>query len=326
MFRNPSAFILLILIIFYIIFLYKKRLSRERVLFSVSDIYEKLPRTISFYLFRAVHYLPFICLVFIVIALAGPQKGYERRDISSEIRDIIIALDASGSMAAMDFEPNRLERSKEIVKDFIRERPEERIGLIVFSGKAFTHCPLTLDHDTLMKFVDTVDFGMVEDGTAIGNAIAASVSRLRDSDAESKSIVLLTDGENNRGNITPLAAGEMAREFGIKVHTIGVGSEGAVKFPVERRGHSRQYIYAEIGIDRELLKEIADMTGGNYFFADDQDLLAEIFQIIDEEERTLVTATEYQVFVDKSKPFKLTALIILLIYIISRILYFNSLP
>lgn len=324
MFEKPEAFLLLLFLIAYIIFIRKKRLGKERILFSVSGIYRKLPVTLSSYLYRAAGALPFVTLIFIIIALAGPRQGFEVRERQQASRDIIIALDASGSMAAMDFEPDRLEKAKETVNAFIKARPSDRIGLVVFSGKAFTHCPLTLDHDILMGFVDNVHLGMIEDGTAIGNALAVSVNRLRNSDAVSKTIILLTDGENNKGNIMPLEAAEMARQYGIRVHAIGIGSKGAVRFPVDRQ--RRQYVYAEIGIDEKLLQDIANITGGSYFFVEDEDMLKNVFEIIDRDETTLISAMEYRVFVDKSGPFKVLALISLFLFVLAGLTYFSTIP
>lgn len=326
MFRHPEALLLFIVLIAYIGFIYRAKLSKERIIFSVSAVYKELPVPLSSYLFRLNNYLPFLSLVLVIIALAGPQKGFDEREVWTETRDIVIALDASGSMAAMDFEPNRLEKAKEVVKSFIRGRRGDRIGLVVFAGRAFTHCPITLDYDILMDYVDNVHLKMIEDGTAIGNAIATSVNRLHKSDAKSRIIILLTDGESNRGNITPLAGAEMAKVNNIKIHTIGVGSEGAVKFPVDSSLSGRQYVYTNISIDEDLLKEIAEITQGSYYYVKDENMLKDVFSRIDREEQTLVQSVQYTVFEDRSRPFKVMAMLMLLCYMVLRLIYFTSIP
>ncbi len=326
MFKNPQFLILILFVSAYIFFIYWKRITRERVIFTVSHIYGSLPKTFSYYAYAVFRYLPFAVLIFLIIALAGPQKGYEEREIYTETRDIIIALDASGSMAAMDFNPNRLEKAKDIVKDFINMRPADRIGLVVFAGRAFTHCPLTLDHNVLIDYLDSVRLKMIEDGTAIGNAVATAVNRLRASEAKAKIIILLTDGENNRGNITPDAGADMAEKLDIKVYTIGVGSEGSVKFPVDNPMLGRQYIYTDINIDEQLLKKIASLTNAGYYYVNDENMLKSVFEKIDEEEKTLVHSMKYTVFMDKSRPFRIIAMILLAFYAVFRILYFSRIP
>jgi len=325
-FRYPWVLTLIIFFFLYIYILLKKRISREALIFTVSESWKKLPRTPSYYLYRAVGYMPFAAAFLLIIALAGPQKGYEERELYTETRDIMIALDASGSMAAMDFNPNRLEKAKEVVKDFIASRPDDRIGLVVFAGRAFTHCPLTLDHRILKNYLDNVHLKMIEDGTAIGNALATCVSRLKDSEAKTKIIILLTDGANNRGNISPQAGAEMAESHNIKIYALGVGSEGSVKFPVDNPMLGRQYVYTEINIDEALLKEIAGKTQGKYYYVRDEDMLKKVFEQIDTEEKTLVHSTQYTVFTDKSRPFRLTAMVLLVLYAFLSLLYFSDIP
>src|SRR5690606_33700942 len=218
---------------------------------------------------RLLH-LPFVlrvlAITLIVIAIARPQASNSWRTENTEGIDIIISLDVSGSMLAEDFRPNRLEASKSVANEFILSRPNDNIGLVLFAGKSFTQCPLTTDHAVLINLFNSIDYGMIEDGTAIGLGLANAVNRLKDSQAKSKVVILLTDGDNNRGDIAPISAGELAKTFGIRVYTIGVGSHGTVNIPVQTP-LGKQYQQMESAFDEKPLQEIAQMTGGQYFRA-----------------------------------------------------------
>ena len=235
-----------------------------------------------------------ICFIF---ALARPQSVTSEREYESEGIDIVIAMDISGSMQAMDFQPaNRLQVAKEEAKKFILGRKQDRIGLVIFARQSYTQCPLTLDYEVLTRFLDEVEMGLIKDGTAIGLAIATSVNRLRDSTAKSKVIILITDGANNAGNIDPLTATELAKTFGIRIYTIGVGKEGLVPFPVDDPLFGRRYVQAEVEMDEPMMQKIAAMTRGVYFRARDERAMAEIYRTIDQMEKSKVKVKEYTTY------------------------------
>jgi Ca-activated chloride channel family protein len=233
-------------------------------------------------------------LALMILALARPQKGSVEEDVLTEGVDIMVALDCSGSMAAEDFQPdNRIAVAKQKVQDFILGRRNDRIGLVVFSARSFTKCPLTLDYDVLLKQVEDVRLGMIQDGTAIGNGLATAVNRLRASKAKSRVIILLTDGVNNTGEIDPLTASELAQSLGIKVYTIGVGKEGLAPVPVDDPVMGRRYVEMEVKIDEEILGKIAAAAGGQYYRATDSSSLARIFKTIDGLEKSKISAKFY---------------------------------
>ncbi len=262
-----------------------------------------------------------------IIALARPQSQLSWKDVETEGIDIIISMDISASMLAKDFDPNRLESSKEVAIDFIDSRPNDRIGLVVYEGESFTQCPLTSDHKVLKSLFKEVRTGMVEGGTAIGMGLATSVSRLKDSEAKSKVVILLTDGENNRGSIAPVTAAEIAQNFDIRVYTIGVGSRGKALAPTQIYPNGKyRYDYVDVNINEEALQEIADMTGGKYFRATNGDALEAIYQEIDRLEKTKISVTEHS---QKSEEFFWFAAIgglILSCEFLLRTLVFQTLP
>ena len=236
-------------------------------------------------------------LALLLTAFARPRAGTEIREITSEGIDIMMVLDISSSMQAEDFKPhNRLYVAKEEIKRFIQKRVNDRIGLVVFARHAFTQCPLTVDYGVLMRFVDEVDFGLIQDGTAIGTAIATAVNRLRESEAKSKIIVLLSDGENNAGEIDPQTAASLAAAFNIKIYTIGAGREGNAMMPVQDPIFGKRYVYQPTRIDEKTLREIARETGGKYFRARSGKELERIYDEIDRLEKTKISVsahTEY---------------------------------
>ncbi len=259
---------------------------------------------------RTLRVLAFVCLV---LALARPQSMSSEKEYETEGIDIVIALDISGSMQAMDFQPaNRLEVAKEEAKKFIRGRQHDRIGLVVFASQSYTQCPLTLDYDILIRLVDEVEMGLIKDGTAIGLAIANSVNRLRDSTAKSKIVILITDGANNSGNIDPITATELAKSFGIKIYAIGVGKEGMVPFPVDDPLFGRRYVQAQVEMDEPSLREIAAKTGGLYFRARDQKSLTEIYRTIDRLEKSKVKVKEYSIYDELFPRFLIPGIVFLL--------------
>ncbi len=262
-----------------------------------------------------LRYIPWILRILViallVLVIARPRSSSQEREIHTEGIDIILALDISSSMLAEDFHPqNRIGAAKEVAKEFIKGRTSDRIGLVVFAGESYTQCPLTLDYDVLTAFIDRIEVGAIEDGTAIGTALANCLNRLRDSEAESKIVILLTDGQNNRGEIDPLTAAQAGQAMGVKIYTIGAGSEGTAPYPVQTPFGVR-YQQIPVKIDEELLREIAETTAGVYFRATDEKKLREIYARIDQMEKTEIEVKEYRTYTELFLPYALIALILL---------------
>lgn len=259
-----------------------------------------------------------IALVLLVVALARPQYGNEQTKVTTEGIDIVLAVDVSGSMLAEDFEIggqryNRLHVIKPVVKDFILKRTNDRIGLVVFAGRPYTQCPMTLDYGMLLQLLEKVEIGMVEDGTAIGSALGSSIERLKNTAAKSKVIILLTDGRNNSGEIDPFTAAEIARTFGIKIYTIGAGTKGLAPFPALDIFGNRVIKQVKIDIDDDALREIAKITDGNYYRATDTESLKEIYRQIDKLEKTESEVTQYTEYNELFHYFLLPAFGLLLV-------------
>lgn len=274
-------------------------------------------------------HLPFVLRVLavalLVLALARPQASNSWRTENREGIDIMIALDISGSMLAEDFKPNRLEASKSVANEFILSRPNDNIGLVLFAGKSFTQCPLTTDHAVLINLFNSIEYGMIEDGTAIGLGLANAVNRLRESPSRSKVVILLTDGDNNRGDIAPLTAAELAKAFDIRVYTIGVGSHGMVNIPVQTP-LGRRYQQIDSAFDEQPLKDIAELTGGQYFRATDNEKLRSIYKEIDQMERSRISVREYSKKHEEFYLFALAAFILLITEVLLRNTYLRKLP
>ncbi|TCO09366.1 vWA domain-containing protein [Natronoflexus pectinivorans] len=325
-FLHPNYFYLLLLLIPMIAwYIWKQKTAYASLQISTLRGFASLKKSKKTYLRHLPFALRCLTLIFLIIALARPQSTNRLQNVTTEGIDIMISLDISGSMLAMDFEPNRMEAAKEVAIDFIRMRPHDRIGLTIFAGEAFTLSPLTLDHSVLINLMRDVRTGMVEDGTAIGMGLAAAANRLKDSDAKSKVIILLSDGENNRGQIAPLTAAEIARTFGIRVYTVGVGSIGTAPFPVNTV-FGTQIQNVEVRIDEDMLTEIAGLTGGKYFRATDRSGLDAIYREIDELERHQIEVQEYTRHSEEFLPFALLAMLFLLTEILLRNTVFRTLP
>jgi Ca-activated chloride channel family protein len=248
-------------------------------------------------------------LALLVICLARPQSSHTEEEIQTEGVDIVIALDVSSSMLAEDFKPNnRLEAAKVVAQDFIKGRTNDRIGMVVFAAKSFTQCPLTLDYGILLNFINEIESGMIEDGTAIGMAIANASNRLRNSKAESKVVILLTDGQNNRGQLDPITAAKVADAFDIKIYTIGVGTQGKALYPYDDPLFGRRYVQMQVQIDEETLKQIAEITSGTYYRATDKQSLEQIFAEIDELEKTKIEVKKFSRFQELFPPYLVFAL------------------
>lgn len=261
--------------------------------------------------------LQLLAITALIIALARPQVVLKKENVNAEGIDIMLALDVSVSMLAKDFEPDRLEASKKVAADFVEQRKHDRIGLVVFAGESFTQCPLTTDHNILQSFLSTLECGLIENGTAIGMGLANASKRLKDSDAKSKIIILLTDGENNAGYASPMQAADAAKKLGIKVYTIGVGTKGQAQVPVGQHPNGR-FIYGwqQVQIDEKLLQRIAKETGGEYFRAQDMEQLKAIYSKIDLLERTKIETTTIRNYQEKYHLFVLLAISCVLIQVL----------
>jgi Ca-activated chloride channel homolog len=261
----------------------------------------------------------------IIIALARPQTGSEQQMTSGEGIDIIFCLDISGSMLAQDFTPNRMEAAKQVVAEFIDNRPTDRMGLVIFAGESFTMCPLTTDHAVLKSQLYNVQSGLLEDGTAIGSGLATSVERLRSSVSKSKVIILLTDGENNGGLVDPNSAKEIAKSYGVRVYTIGVGTEGFAPVPVQTSsGIIMQR--EKVSIDEKLLTQIANETGGKYFRATNNESLGSIYKDIDRLEKSKFEVKTFTHYTEKFFPFVLVAILFVVLEWILRFTFFRKFP
>ena len=275
-----------------------------------------------------LRHIPFIlriaALSLIIVALARPRSSTQMDKVESEGIDIVLTMDVSTSMLARDFTPDRISAAKDIAIEFISQRPSDRIGIVVFAGESYTQCPLTTDRATLINLMKEVQTDLIEDGTAIGNGLATAVARMKDSDAKSRVVILLTDGVNNRGEISPQTAAEIAKTYGIRVYTIGVGANGTAPYPV-MTPWGVQVQDVQVEIDEALLKDIADATGGRYFRATDNTKLAEIYSEINKMEKARTTIDSFPVYSELFDRFGLAALLCLLLEMLLRAL-FRSLP
>jgi Ca-activated chloride channel family protein len=262
----------------------------------------------------------------IVIVLARPQSSNQWEQITTEGIDIVMCMDISGSMRAMDFKPNRLEASKNVGIEFVNARQNDRFGLVVFAGESFTQCPMTTDRAVVINFLKEIDFGVIEDGTAIGMGLATAVNRIKESKAKSKVIILLTDGVNNRGDVGPVTAAELAAGYGIRVYTIGVGSQGTAPIKLQDMFGRTVTQNMPVEIDEEVLQEIAQSTDGAYFRATNNNKLREIYQQIDELEKTRLDVKQFSKKKEEYFPFLLAAMLILLAEVLLRYTFFRTIP
>ena len=311
LFINPEYFYLLIIPVVYSIwYFFKRKNINSEILFSNLGSLNKT-KTLKNRLRDLPQIFNIVAICLLIIALARPQSSTNWEESTTEGIDIVLSMDISGSMLAEDLKPNRLEASKDVAVDFISKRVNDRIGLVIFSGESFTQCPLTTDHNVLINLFKDVKSGMVEDGTAIGMGLATAVNRLKDSDAISKIIILLTDGVNNKGVVAPFTAAEIAKQFGIRVYTIGVGTEGYAPYPFQTP-FGVQYQDVEVQIDEETLQNIATVTDGKYFRATNNNKLKEIYKDIDKLEKSKIEVTEFHKRSEEFSNFAIPAFIILL--------------
>lgn len=294
---------------------------------QVSEIerLKKAANTWKVFMRHLIFALRIIALVLIIIALARPRFINKKRNVTSEGINIMLSLDISSSMLSRDFKPDRLEAAKDVAIEFISGRTSDRIGLVVFSAESFTQCPLTTDHAVLINLFKGIKSGMIEDGTAIGLGLATAVNRLKDSPGKSKVIILLTDGVNNSGSIAPVTAAEIAKAFGIRVYTIGVGTMGMAPYPVQTP-FGLQFQNMPVQIDEDILKNISKMTGGQYFRATDKETLINIYREIDKLEKSRIEISEYSKYQDQYLWFALLAGIFLFFEIILRFTVLKTIP
>ena len=325
-FANPEYLYLLLLLIPLIAW-YSVKLSKMQASFKLASTqaFKNAKPSMRVYMRHFPFVLRMISLALIIIVIARPQAVNSWEETESQGIDIVLALDVSGSMLAQDLQPNRLEAAKKVASEFVTDRKNDRIGLVIFAGESFTQCPLTTDHKVLLNLLKDVNFGMIEDGTAIGLGLANSVNRLKDSPSKSKVVILLTDGTNNRGQIAPLTAADLAKSYGIRVYTIGVGTKGMAPTPVQTPFGMRIQ-NMPVDIDEKTLTEIASLTGGQYFRAVDTEGLREVYREIDQMEKYLISVQNVTRKQELFLPFALAALALILIELILRRTWLRTIP
>ncbi len=325
-FAHPYWFILLLVPIAMILwYVYKRKKVVPTLMLSTLPVISTKKPTFKIIARHIVFGLQVVAMVLMIIAMARPQSSNNWQNVETEGIDIVISLDVSGSMLARDFKPDRLDASKNIAAEFINNRKDDRIGLVIFSATSFTQCPLTTDHAALINLFKDVKFGFLEDGTAIGDGLSTAVLRIKDSNAKSKVIILLTDGVNNTGSVDPLTAAEIAKTFNIRVYTIGVGTLGQAPYPVQTPfGTQMQMIKVEI--DEPLLNKMADITGGKYFRATNNEKLRQIYHEIDQMEKTKIMVHEYRKHKEEFFPWLLSALILMSVCGLLNVSVLKKLP
>lgn len=330
-FANKEYLFLLLLIIPYLIWyvMFRKK-SEPTMRMSDTMAYRYAPRSWKVRLMPLQLLLHLAVFVLVVIVMARPQTQNSWKNETMEGIDIMLAMDVSTSMLAEDLKPNRLEAAKIVASEFIVGRPNDNIGLSIFAGEAFTQCPMTTDHASLLNLLknvrtDIAQRGLIEDGTAIGMGLANAVSRLKDSKAKSKVVILLTDGSNNRGDLSPMTAAEIAKSFGIRVYTIGVGTNKVAPYPMSVAG-GVQYVNIPVEIDTKTLSDIAAATEGDFYRATNNNELQQIYKEIDKLEKTKLNVKKYSKRYEAYQPYALAAVLLLLLEMLFRIIIFRKLP
>ena len=327
-FKNPYFFLLLLVLLPYVVwYVLKFKKSLPSLKMPDTTKYAHVPKSFRLYLLHVPFVLRILLIFLVVCILARPQSKHSWSNTNVEGIDIMLAVDVSTSMLAQDFKPNRVEALKEVAKRFIDKRPNDNIGLSMFAGEAYTQCPLTADHVVLMNLYNSVDCnmaarGIIDDGTAIGDGIMNAVLRLRESEAKSKVIILLTDGVNNSGNISPLTAAEIAKKYGIRIYTIGIGRNGMAPYPLPTGGTAM----LPVEIDEQTMTKISTETGGQYFRAQENDELDAVYQDIDKMERTKFSVKQFSRRSELFEPFAMAALFVLLLEIFLRTVVLKRLP
>lgn len=325
-FANPIYLFLLLFLIPVIVWYIWKRKKQQATL-QVSNLFpfENVKKSWKEKIVHLPFMLRIIIIALIIVILARPQSTDSLKNVTTEGIDIVISIDVSGSMLAEDLKPNRLEAAKTVASNFIAGRPNDNIGLVVFAGESYTQCPLTTDHASLLNLFNGVKSGVIEDGTAIGLGLANAVARIKDAKAKSKVIILLTDGTNNSGEIDPASAADLAKTFGIRVYTIGVGTKGKAPYPF-KTAYGVQYQNIDVDIDEGTLKQIALVTGGEYYRATDNSSLTAVYKQIDKLEKTKLRVKEYNKKTEEYMPFAIAALLLLAFEILLRNTILKRLP
>lgn len=330
-FASKGYFLLLLLLIPYILwyFLYRRK-NEPTMRMSDTKQYPYAPKSLRVRLIHLPMFLRCVSFVLIVCAMARPQTHNSWDNKTVEGINIMLAMDVSTSMLAEDLKPNRMEAAKDVAHEFISGRPNDNIGLTIFAGEAFTQCPMTTDHSSLLRLLqdtrtDIAARGLIQDGTAVGMGLANAVSRLKDSKSKSKVVILLTDGSNNMGDISPMTAAEIARSLGIRVYTIGVGTNKVAPYPVPVAG-GVQYVNIPVEIDTKTLKDIAQTTDGNFYRATNNKELKQIYQDIDKLEKTKMHVKHFAKRYEAYQPFIIAAFLILLMEILLRITWLRKIP
>jgi Ca-activated chloride channel family protein len=309
-------------------FFYQRYYDKKKatnIIYSDLSQFATARKTFKLRIRKLPDYLRMLAVAILVIAIARPQLSISTDEKSIEGIDIVLALDISTSMLAEDFKPNRLESAKNVAKEFIENRKSDNIGLVVFAGEAYTKCPSTIDHKVLLDLLSSTESGHIDDGTAIGDGLATAINRVKDTKTKSKVIILITDGVNNMGAIDPITAASIAKEYNIRVYTIGIGKKGHAPYPYYTP-FGKQYQNVEVKIDEELLKEVANTTGGKYFRSTKNSSLQEIFKEIDTMEKTKIDVSLYKHTKDIGGEFILLALVILLLEMLLRKTYLRTNP
>jgi len=329
-FVHPGFLWLLLLIpLLVTYYVFRHNFATAEILMPSPFMQEEIPKTsYKNYLRHALFGFRMLAIALLIVIIAKPQSSMSWKNITSEGIDIMITQDISGSMLSKDFNPSRIGAAKKVDSSFIDDRPDDKIGLVIFSGQAFTQCPLTTDHAVLKNLLGQIHTGMVEDGTAIGDGLATAVSRLKDDNStKSKVIILLTDGVNNMGSVAPLTAAGIAKAFGVRVYTIGVGTMGKAMTPVAVMPNGQyQYALMDVEIDEALLRQIADMTGGKYFRATDNESLKKIYTEIDKMEKSKITERDYTDRAEEFLPFAVIAGIFLLLELLLKNSILRTVP
>ncbi len=326
-FESPYYLWLLVLLVPIIgYYIWRTLWGGASIQFSSTDALRRAPRTLRYYLRHVPFALRTTAFALLIVAFARPQDVERLSHSNTEGIDIMLSIDVSGSMLARDFKPDRITAAKEVAGSFIADRYGDRLGLVVFAGEAFTQSPLTTDQGTLQTLVSRIRSGLIEDGTAIGNGLATAINRLRESEAKSKVIILLTDGVNNRGSITPMTAAEIAQAQNIRVYTIGVGSEGMAPYPAIDMYGEMTFIQQKVEIDEKTLQMIAEMTGGRYFRATDKEKLQAIYDEINQMEKSKVEVTERYLYHELFAGWLLAALALLIIEFLLSSLLLKRIP
>ncbi len=326
-FAHPRLlWLLLILIPLVAWYVWKYRNAHPALQISSVSPFAGVRRSYKEFLLHGLFLLRLLAIACIIIVIARPQTRDSWRTSRTEGTDIIIALDISSSMLARDFKPDRLEAAKNVASKFVAGREADNMGLVIFAGESFTGVPMTTDRPTLTNYISSIEMGMLEDGTAIGDGLATAINRIKDGKAKSKSIILLTDGSNNTGNVAPATAAEIAKKLGIKVYTIGVGRNGTAPYPQQDYFGRIEYVNMPVVIDEATLKEIASTTGGRYFRATGNNVLSEIFEEIDKLEKTEMDVRQFSHTEDNYLPWALAALALVCLELIARHTILRTIP